>query len=261
MQVNADTMWQWFCRRGVSYLSPLLLIVVWQVLAMTHLFPEQILVPPYQVFLTLLDLWREGDLPEAFRASGFRLLFGYGIGSICGIVYGIWVGLFPTAESYTGLVFHALRQVPTIALVPLFILLFGIEETFKIMMIAFAAFFPVALNTIDGIRDVPAQYREVAAVFRFSHASIIRRIILPAVLPSLVTGLRLALSRSWLILVAAEILASTAGIGHLINWGRQLFQIDVVMVGVVVAGVIGFLLDSLLKSAETKLLRWKGAAS
>ena len=108
---------------------------------------------------------------------------------------------------------------------------------------------------------MPAQYREVGAVFRFSHASVVRRIILPAALPSLVTGLRLALSRSWLILVAAEILASSAGIGHLINWGRQLFQIDVVMVGVVVAGVIGFLLDSLLKSAETRLQRWKGAVA
>lgn len=247
--------------RVISLLSPLLLLVVWQGLVLSHLFPPQILVSPKQVYLTFLDLLDDGDIAAALKASGVRLLLGYGIGSFLGVVFGIWVGLFPTAERYTGLVFHSLRQIPTIALVPLFILFFGIEETFKVVMIGFAAFFPVALNTIDGIHDVPASYREVASVFRFSSLSVIRRVILPSALPSIVTGLRLALSRAWLILVAAEILASSAGVGHLINWGRQLFQIDVVMVGVVIAGMIGFSLDSLLKALETRLTLWKGVTS
>jgi sulfonate transport system permease protein len=244
----------------ISQLSPLLIIVVWELLAVSRLFPAQILVPPYQTFLTFIELLEDGQIAADLKASGFRLALGYGGGSLLGLMFGIWVGLSPTAERYTGLVFQAFRQVPTIALVPLFILLFGIEEAFKVAMIAFASFFPVALNTIDGIHDVPAPYREVAAVFRFGNVSVIRRIILPAALPSIVTGLRLGLGRSWLILVAAEILASTVGIGHLINWGRQLFQIDVVLVGVVIAGVIGFFLDALLKSVETRLSHWRGTA-
>lgn len=258
MQLAARNHWSALARRWLSVLSPLLLLVVWQVLVQTHLFPHQILVPPYQVLLTFIDLVRDGDMLLALKVSSLRLVAGYGGGSLLGILFGVWVGLSRTAEQYTGLVFHSLRQVPTIALVPLFILLFGVGETFKIVMIAFAAFFPVALNTIDGIHDVPTGYREVAAIFRFGNLSVIRRVILPAALPSVVTGLRLALSRSWLILVAAEILSSTAGIGYLINWGRQLFQIDVVMVGVVVAGAIGFLLDSLLKVFEARLSFWKG---
>jgi sulfonate transport system permease protein len=244
-------------KRRLYALSPLLLLALWQLAAETQFFPAEILVPPKVVFLTFIDLIQDGELVPDLEASAVRLILGFGIGTGLGLFYGLWVGLVPAVERYTGLVFHIFRQIPTIALVPLFILFFGIEETFKIAMIAFAAFFPVALNTLDGIRNVPRQYREVAEIFRFNSFSVIRRVVLPGALPSIVTGFRLALSRSWLILVAAELFASSVGVGHLMDWGRQLFQIDVVMVGVVIAGVVGFALDSGLRTVESRFSVWK----
>jgi sulfonate transport system permease protein len=244
-------------KRILFRLAPLLLLALWEAVTATGWFPPEILVPPQQVLLTAIDLYQSGDLIPDLEASAFRLAAGFGIGASLGLAFGLWLGLMPAAERYFGLVFHVFRQIPTVALVPLFILFFGIEETFKVTMIAFAAFFPVALNTIDGIRNVPRPYREVGAVFRFSWFSLIRRVILPGALPSIATGLRLALSRSWLILVAAELFASSVGVGHLMDWGRQLFEIDVVMVAVVIAGTVGFALDRLLRSIETRLSVWK----
>ena len=106
---------------------------------------------------------------------------------------------------------------------------------------------------------VPRQYREVAEIYGFSYASLLRRVIFPAALPSIVTGLRLGLSRSWMVLVAAELFASSVGIGHMMDWGRQLFQIDIVMVGIVVIGLIGFALDKGLRYGESRLQRGRGA--
>jgi sulfonate transport system permease protein len=246
--------------RQLFALSPLLLLAAWELVSELQLFPPEILVPPHQVFATFVELLQDGELTTDLWASAQRLALGFFAGSFLGLVFGLVLGLFPIAERFSGLVFHILRQVPTVALVPLFILLLGIQETFKIVMIGFAAFFPVALNTIDGIRDVPRPFREVAAVLRFDTWSMVRRVMLPGALPSIVTGLRLALSRSWMMLVAGELFASNAGIGHLMDWGRQLFQIDVVMVGVVITGIVGFALDGVLKSVERRFSLWKAPA-
>ena len=222
-----------------------------------RLFPVEILVPPIEVARTFLDLCRDGDIGHNLLISLRRLALGYIGGALSGIAFGFGLALSPPMLSYCGMLFQMLRQIPVIALVPVFMVLFGIEEAFKISMVAVATFFPVALNTFDGARGVPVRLMDVASVLCFNRRTLLRRVIVPSSMPAIVTGLRLSLSRAWLILVAAELIASTDGIGYLIDWGRQLFQIDVVFVGVLLAGSIGFAFDALLRLAERRTLAWR----
>lgn len=237
-------------------ISLLALLVLWELLCLSGLFPPSILVPPQTVVSTFIELCQSGDIATNLAVSLKRLALGYISGAVAGIAFGLFLGLVPTANRYLGMIFNMLRQIPVITLAPLLMLVFGIQETFKVIMIAVATFFPVALNTLDGTRAVPAAYLEVASALCFRWWMLIRRVILPAALPAIVTGLRGALSRAWLILVAAELFASSEGIGYLIDWGRQLFQLDIVMVGVLLAGLIGLLLDIVLRRIEQHLTRW-----
>jgi sulfonate transport system permease protein len=247
----------WLGRKLPSLLSPFILIGVWEAVAQSHLFPANILIPPQQVLQTLIDLLADGELGENIAASAVRVLSGFGIGAGLGFAAGLAMGLYPALERYFGLLFTIVRQVPFIAWAPLMIVAFGIGETFKIVIIANAAFFPVALSTLDGVRNVPRHLKDVATLFRFDRWTLMRSLVLPAALPSILTGIRLALSRSWMIVVAAELFAASSGIGHMMDWARQMFQIDVVMVGVIVTGAVGFTLDQLLRLAEAHFTSWK----
>lgn len=217
--------------------------------------------PPWPDFQTFRDLLADGELREAIRASLMRVLGGFALGTVTGLVAGVGLGIFPRLERYCGLLFHMLRQVPIISLAPLLILLLGIGEGFKIALIATAAFFPVALNSLDGVRNVPRKYRDVAEVFQFSHYSMVRKVVLPGAMLTIFTGLRLGLSRSWMILVAAELFASSAGLGHMMDLGREMFQIDVVLVAVLVTGLIGFTFDCILRTLEARLFIWRSSAA
>jgi len=155
--------------------------------------------------------------------------------------------------------FLILWQVPVITFIPLMVLFLGIDEPFKIAVVAIAAFFPVALSTFDGIRGVPRAWFEVARVYRTRLPDLIRRILIPATVPAILTGLRVALTRAWIVLVAAELLAADSGIGQMMEMVRQLFQLDVVLAGVVVSGLIGFLLDRSARAIESRATRWRTA--
>ena len=229
----------------------------WELAARSGAFSPTILVPPEQVIKTFLLLIGTGELGEHLSASFLRVLTGFALGGTLGLAFGLALGLLPTFGRASGIVFHALRQVPVIAWAPLLLIVLGIGESFKIAIIAYAAFFPVALNTLDGVRDVPAPLRDVAAVFRFSQTALIRHVVLPGALPSILTGFRLALSRSWMMVVAAELYASSSGLGFMMSQAREMFQIDVIMVGIVLTGLIGFLLDQILRAIETRASPWR----
>jgi sulfonate transport system permease protein len=254
-----------FFRRAAPFVSilmcPLLVLGAWEAMSWSGLFAKSILVPPGQVFQTFRDLVADGELLQAIRASLTRVLGGFALGTVTGLLAGIGLGIFPRLERYCGLLFHILRQIPIIALAPLFILWLGIGEGFKIALIASAAFFPVALNSLDGVRNVPRKYRDVAEVFQFNNYSMVRKVVLPGAMPAIFTGVRLGLSRSWMILVAAELFASSAGLGHMMDLGREMFQIDVVLVAVLVTGLIGFTFDCVLRALEARLFFWKSSAA
>jgi sulfonate transport system permease protein len=139
------------------------------------------------------------------------------------------------------------------------VIFLGIDEPFKIAIVALAPFFPVALATFDGIRGVPKAWFDVARVYRTRLPDLIGRILIPATIPAVLTGMRVALTRAWVVLVAAELLAADSGIGQMMEMGRQMFRIDVVLAGVVVSGLIGFALDRGAKAIERRATRWKYA--
>lgn len=244
---------------GTALLPPVLLVGAWQLASSTGLFPPQILVAPSEVAQTIAELVRNGELGGHLGDSLFRLAWGFGIGALAGLAFGTALALSRLFEALFQPLFQAVRQVPILAFIPMLVLLLGIEEGFKITVVAVAAFFPVALATFDGVRGIPKGWLEVARVYRTPFPSLLMRILIPATVPPVLTGLRLGLTRAWLVLVAAELLAADNGIGQMMEMGRQLFRIDVVLAGVIVSGLIGFALDRGVKLVERRYTRWRTA--
>lgn len=244
---------------AAAWAAPVALLALWQVACLSGLFPPQVLVPPSVVAQALADMAASGELQRHVGDSLYRLLVGFAIGAGAGMVFGAALALSRLVEAMLSPLFLTLWQVPVIAFVPLMVMFLGIDEPFKIAVVAIAAFFPMALATFDGIRGVPRNWFDVAKVYRLSLLQLIRRILLPATVPAVLTGLRISLTRAWVVLVAAELLAADSGIGQMMEMGRQLFQIDVVLAGVVVSGLIGFLLDRGARWVESRATRWRTA--
>lgn len=240
-------------------LSPLALLCLWSWVCQTGRFPEQILVAPGVVVETFQELLASGELQEHLARSLTRLGWGFLIGASLGLAFGVAMALSGVVERLFSPFFNMVRQVPSIAFIPMLILLFGVEETFKIVIVAKAAFFPAALAAYEAVRGVPRSYFDVARVYRLPLATLVGRVVFPATVPPILTGLRLSLTRAWMVLVAAELLAADSGVGQMMEMGRQMFRIDIVMVGVVLTGAVGFALDQGFRLMEKRLVRWKEA--
>ena len=255
----ANTKWidRWLNARWSAWTSPVILLLIWSAVTALQLVPEQILVSPWQLILTIQELTLSGELYDHLSVSLGRLFIGFGLGSLAGLAFGVLLGLSPFLRGFVAPLFNVLRQLPTVALIPLFILVFGIGESFKIFIVLKATFFIVALAVHDAIRNLSVRLFEVAAIYRFNRWQVIQKIILPAIIPAAFTGVRIALSRSWMVLVGAELLAAESGLGQMMEMGRQIFRLDIVMVGVVLTGVIGFSLDRSFRWLEKRLMGWK----
>lgn len=243
----------WASSRWTLALPPVILLAIWSGLSASGLFPEEIVVPPQVLGRAVLELWNSGQLAQHLSGSLGRLAVGYGLGAALGIVLGALMGVSQQARAYLLPSFHVLRQLPTIALIPAFIMLLGVGETVKIVLVAKATALPVALATLDGVRGVPKAYLDVGRIFRVGRLNMLLKVVAPAVIPPVVNGLRIALARSWMVLVGAELLVADSGLGQMMEWGRQSFRIDVVLVGVVLTGVIGFGLDKAFRLGERAL--------
>lgn len=238
-------------------LIPLLLLVAWEAVTRIELVPSQLLVPPRQVLATFLDLLNSGELQGHLKISILRVLLGFSLGTSAGFLVGAILGLSKRAEKYGGPFFRVLLQIPILGWMPFLLLILGFGELFKIVFISLGAFYPMTLNTFEGIKGVSNEYREVGRVFEFGRLKLLRKIILPAAVPSIFTGIRLGLGTAWMLIVGAELVAATEGVGYMMTMGRQLFQMDVVMVGVVLVGATGYLMNHILKIAEQRLLHWR----
>jgi sulfonate transport system permease protein len=235
---------------------PLGLLLAWQLASVRGWLAPQILPAPATVVGTFTDLVRDGELAQAFAISLRRILSGLAIGVTAGFGLGVALGLWPALEDYVGPSLRAIAQVPSLGSLPFLILVFGIGETLNAVLIAKACFVPVVLSTSAAIRTIEPRYIEVARVFRLRRSSFLFRLILPAASPSVFSGVRLALGQAWVSLVVVEMLADTEGLGYLMTWGRTIFQLDIVLVGMIVIGVIGFILDTGLRRIERRLQRW-----
>jgi sulfonate transport system permease protein len=241
---------------AIGAVLPLSVLGVWSLAVDLHVMRPQILPAPLTVWQTGIDLLRGGDLFAALAISLNRVLSGLLIGGSLGLVLGAAMGRSRTLDTYLGPVVRAICQVPTIAWLPVFMMIFGIGEELKLAIIAKAAFLPMLLNSFAGVRTAPARFHEVADVLELSGWQRLRLITIPAALPLIVAGGRLGLSNAWHVLIVVEILASASGIGHLMAWSRTLFQLDVVFVTIAVIGVTGWLMDAGMRWLERHLMPW-----
>ncbi len=212
---------------------------------------------PAVVWQTLLDLIQNGEIPNNLAISLGRVLKGFAVGSGIGLFLGFSMGLSKTFEAYVFPIFKALASVPMLGWLPVVIVLAGIDEALKVTIIAIGCVVPVTINTFEGVRNIPRGLVEVGRVFQFNDWQLLRKIIIPASVPSIYTGISLALSYAWKALVAVELMASSEGIGFLMVMGRQLFQLDVVLATIVVIGMVGLVLDQLLRWSERYFMRWR----
>lgn len=247
-------------RALTGLLVPLAAVLLWTVAARREWVPPQILPAPDEVWAAFSDLWTSGDLLHDAAISLQRVVEGSAIGVTAGLVLGAGLGLSRGMEAYVRPLFSALAQIPALGWLPLVMLLVGIGEPLKVVIIAIAASVPVTFNTMNGIRAVPIGYFEIGRVFCYSRWQLLRRIVLPAALPPIFVGVRYGITHAWLALVAVELLASSEGLGYLLVWGRQLFQLDVVIASMAVIGLTGFVLDRTLAAIEQRLQRWKETA-
>jgi len=186
---------------------------------------------------------------------------GFVVGTLLGFVLGTAMGLSRSVEAYVLPSFNALVQIPVLAWLPFVLLIVGIGEPLKYILIAKAALVPVALNTLQGFRQTPVALREVGEVYGYSRHQQVLEIVLPHAVPTLFTGVRLGFTKAWLSLVVVELVASSEGLGYLIVYGRQLFQLDLVMAAVIVVGAIGYAIDRLLDRLEAAVRRRQPAGA
>jgi sulfonate transport system permease protein len=239
---------------------PLALFALWWLAADRGWAPEQILPSPRLVHHTLSDLAASGELWMHLGISLRRLAIGFAAGAAAGLAIGAAMGLSATFRAYVFPSFHLLVQIPVLGWLPFLMMLVGIEEGLKYLVIAKSVSIPIALNTCRGLQAVPTAWIETARAYRFSRPQMAFRVALPAAFPQIWTGVRHGLTHGWLILVVVELLASSEGLGFLIIYGRQLFQLDMVLAAVIMVGSVGWLLDRLLAGVETYVLRWRREA-
>jgi len=244
-------------RFAVALILPFGLLLAWWIASGQGWLPEQILPSPAYVYSTALEMIASGEIFYHAGVSLRRVVIGFLFGAIAGLTLGMAMGLSRRVDDYVRPLFLAFAQIPTLGWIPLLMLIFGIGEALKIIVIAKGALVPMTMNTAAGIRAVPASFVEVGHALRFSPLQTLRLIVLPGAAPSIFTGIRYGLTHSWTALVGVELLASSEGLGYLLVWGRQMFWLDVVIVAMIAVGVIGFLMDKGLDASEVNIQRWK----
>ncbi len=241
----------------ISYAAVLVLLAIWEIFCRTGLVSSLFLPSPTQILAALGTMAATGELAENMAASLIRILAGFFIGSALGIAVGLTTGISSLTDRALTPLIDALYPIPKIALLPLFILWLGIGETSKITLIATGVFFPVALNAYAGARDIDPLLLRVAASFDARPPFLLTRVILPAALPMIFAGLRIAAATALLLLVAAEMIAAEKGIGALILRYGDLMLTDRLMAGLLLLSAMGLLFRFLLHLAAQRAMPWK----
>ncbi|APM40681.1 ABC transporter permease [Clostridium kluyveri] len=240
----------------IALIVPVIVIIIWQLLSNKGLVRQSVLPSPHTIFLAFLDMLQSGDLARNLFISILRVIKGYIIGASLGIICGILIGLFKIAEKAVDLIIGLLRPIPIVAWVPVLILWMGIDEASKITVITIGSFWPILINTIHGIKGADKKYLEVSEILEKNKFQVLTKIVFPSALPSIFTGLRIGIGSAWMSVITAEIIAATSGIGYSISYARELSQPDIMLVGVFSIGVVGFLIDYLIKKFQFLIIKW-----
>lgn len=240
---------------ALGFIVPLALLGAWQLVTAIELVPSFRLPSPTEVVLAGVDLAQRGLLGPYIGISVQRVLIGFGIGAAVGLALGAVVGLSRYADALLGPTIGGFRAVPSLAWVPLLILYIGINEDSKVILIAIGALFPVYTTVAGALRHVDPHLVELGRAYGLGRFQLLRQVQLPAVVPSVVSGLRLALAQSWLFLVAAELIASSMGLGFLLVDSQNNGRVDRMFLTIILLGVLGKTTDALIGLLERYLLR------
>lgn len=265
-QIDPETDWRYtveawaflksLARRLVPWLLPVGLLALWQLFSAQGWLSTRVLPAPSEVVQAAWTLSVSGELWTHVQVSAGRALLGLAIGGGLGLLFGLLTGSLRWADALLDSTIQMVRNIPALALIPLVILWFGIDETAKLFLIAVSVFFPIYLNTSHGIRNVDPGLIEMGRTYGLSRWQLYRQIILPGALSSILVGLRFSLGLMWVILIVAETISAQAGIGYLTMNAREFLQTDIVLVGILLYALLGKLADVFAKGLERYWLRW-----
>jgi sulfonate transport system permease protein len=244
---------------GQRWVSPIALLLLWEGGSRAGLIPAHVLAAPSSILQSLWALTVSGELASNLAVSLMRVLAGLLIGVSIGAVLALSAGLSRLGEGLVDPPLQMLRTLPALALTPLFIVWFGIGETPKIALIALGVTFPIYLNLFNGIRGVDVRLVEAGRTLGLSGLELIREVVLPGALPSFLVGFRYALSVSILVLVVAESVNASAGLGYLINDARDYLRTDIIVVCLILYALLGLTADNLVRVLERRALAWRPA--
>jgi len=252
---------QRFLRSGgaAGWIVPVLVLLGWQFLAERGAIPPNVLPAPSDVLAAGVRLAGSGELAANILVSARRAAIGFAIGGGLAFVFGLLNGLSRLGETLTDTTIQMVRNVPNLALIPLVILWFGIEDEARVFLVALGVFFPIYVNTFHGIRTVDAQLVEMGRSYGMGRWALFRRVILPGALPSIFVGLRYGLGIMWLTLIVAETIAANSGIGYMAMNAREFMMIDVVVLAILLYALLGKLADSATRLLERLTLPWHPA--
>ena len=243
-------------QRLLPWLVPLLLVAVWQAASARGWLSTRVLPAPLDVLQAAWTLAESGELWTHVKVSAARALSGLAIGGGLGLLLGLLTGSLRWAETLLDSTIQMVRNIPALALIPLVILWFGIDESAKLFLIAVSVFFPIYLNTYHGIRNVDPGLVEMGRTYGLTRWQLYRDIILPGALSSILVGLRFSLGLMWVILIVAETISAQSGIGYLTMNAREFLQTDIVLVGILLYALLGKLADVFARALERWWLRW-----
>ncbi len=239
------------------YASPLLILLAWQAASSAGLVSAQTLASPWRIGVTAWSLIQDGTLGRNLVVSLLRAVCGLAIAVVVGVALALIAGLSRLGEELVDAPMQMARTLPVLAMVPLFILWFGIGETPKVALVAMGATFPIYLNLFKGVRGVDPKLLEMARTLGLSRAQTVRQVILPGALPDFLLGLRFAVGISWLMLVVAEQINASSGIGHMMMDAEDFLRTDIILVGLFIYAGLGLVSDQIVRGIEARTLVWR----
>ncbi|MGX6448184.1 ABC transporter permease [Patulibacter sp. S7RM1-6] len=243
----------------LRWISPLLLVLVWQLLSVAGVLPERTLAAPSQIASDAVDLVRQGVLTDALWVSLRRAVLGFLLGAAVALSAGVAVGLSRAGDAAIDPLMQMVRTIPLFGLVPLFILWFGIGELPKILLVALGVAVPLYLNVVGALRGIDPDLYDVADTLRLTRGERLRHVILPGALPGTLVGLRQSLGFAWLALIVAEQINASSGLGYMINNARDFLETDTIVVGLLAYALLGLATDAIVRRLERGALRWRDA--
>lgn len=247
--------------KGIGYWGlylglPVVLVIIWQLADVVGWIHPYSMPSPVAVVETTWDYIQTGELLDSMVVSVVRVLEGFLLALVTATLLGIAAALFPRFEIATDLVLQIIRPIPPIAWIPLAILWFGIGQSSKIFIIFLGAFFPIFVNTVDGIKNIDPRYLELSRAYEVPGRDLIRYVVIPGALPSIMTGIRLGLGSAWVCVVAAEMIGAISGVGYMLSNGRSLSRPDIVILGMLIVGIVGKLMDDVLCWLRKRIIVW-----